>query len=101
MVAVSAVQQLVLLLALLPVVAAMTPQWRGLVNGSVIYIAFGVFGLFFVVCISKPNKPLFITSVVITTVCTWLLWACCYMSQMYPLLTEAPHAPAHEAATEH
>ena len=57
MVAVSAVQQLVLLLALLPVVAAMTPQWRGLVNGTVIYIAFGVFGLFFVVCISKPNKP--------------------------------------------
>ncbi len=33
----------------------------------------------------KPGR-LYITSVVLTTVCTWMLWACCYMSQMYPIL---------------
>ncbi|EKX40566.1 hypothetical protein GUITHDRAFT_113352 [Guillardia theta CCMP2712] len=64
----------------------MTPQWRGLVNGTVIYIALGIVALCFVVCISKPNKPLYTVSVILTTVCTWLLWACCYMSQMYPIL---------------
>eukprot|EP00283_Hemiselmis_rufescens_P010043 CAMPEP_0173434270 /NCGR_PEP_ID=MMETSP1357-20121228/12408_1 /TAXON_ID=77926 /ORGANISM="Hemiselmis rufescens, Strain PCC563" /LENGTH=90 /DNA_ID=CAMNT_0014399091 /DNA_START=93 /DNA_END=365 /DNA_ORIENTATION=- len=64
----------------------MTPQWRGLINGTVVYIALGVVAMFFVVCVSRPAKPLFITSVVLTTVCTWMLWACCYMSQMYPIL---------------
>lgn len=48
---------LLIFLALLPVVHAMTPQWRGLINGTVIYIALGVIGMFFVVCVSKPNKP--------------------------------------------
>lgn len=46
-----------LLMALLPVVDAMTPQWKGLINGTVIYIALGIIAMFFVVCISKPNKP--------------------------------------------
>jgi hypothetical protein len=46
-----------LLSTFLPVVAAMTPQWKGLINGTVIYLALGVIAMFFVVCISKPNKP--------------------------------------------
>ena len=57
MVSVPSPQQLGLILAFLPVAAAMQPQWRGLVNGTVIYLALGTFALFFVVCISKPNKP--------------------------------------------
>ena len=32
------------------------------------------------------ESRLYAVSVVLTTVCTWLLWACCYMSQMYPIL---------------
>jgi hypothetical protein len=50
-------QRLSLVLSFLPLVAAMTPQWRGLINGTVIYVALGVIAMFFVVCISKPNKP--------------------------------------------
>ncbi len=46
-----------LLSTFLPVVAAMPPQWKGLINGTVIYLALGVIAMFFVVCISKPNKP--------------------------------------------
>mmetsp|Transcript_26339 Transcript_26339/g.41207 ORF Transcript_26339/g.41207 Transcript_26339/m.41207 type:complete len:111 (+) Transcript_26339:1-333(+) len=84
------------LAAMVPAAAAMSPQWRGLVNGTAMYIALGIIAASFVVCVSKSNKPLYMTSVVLTTVCTWLLWACCYMSQMYPilypLLGEAPGA---------
>ncbi len=49
--------RLALVLALLPIVAALTPQWRGLINGTVIYIVFGCIALCFFVCISKSNRP--------------------------------------------
>ena len=37
-------------------------------------------------CVSVGMGRLYRVSVVLTTVCTWMLWACCYMSQMYPIL---------------
>jgi hypothetical protein len=49
--------RLALVLTLLPIVAALTPQWRGLINGTVIYIVFGCIALCFFVCISKSNRP--------------------------------------------
>ena len=38
------------------------------------------------VCVHAHVSRLYQVSVVLTTICTWLLWACCYMSQMYPIL---------------
>mmetsp|Transcript_30968 Transcript_30968/g.60504 ORF Transcript_30968/g.60504 Transcript_30968/m.60504 type:complete len:104 (-) Transcript_30968:171-482(-) len=90
-----------LLVSLVEGVAAMSPQWSGLINGTVVYIALGIVAMFFVVCISKPAKPLFITSVVLTTVCTWLLWACCYMSQMYPILYPVMGSAPGDGHAEH
>ena len=48
---------LVLLLAMLPLAAAMTPQWSGLVNGTLIYLVLGAAAMCFVVCVSKQAKP--------------------------------------------
>merc|ERR1712216_1014834 len=72
------------------------PAMACLINGTIIYIVLGVVAGFCQMFVSKNNKPLYMVSVVLTTVCTWLLWACCYMSQMYPILypmlSEAPAA---------
>ena len=35
----------------------MTPQWRGLVNGTIIYIVLGVIAFFLKMMVSKPNQP--------------------------------------------
>ncbi len=37
--------------------AIMTPQWRGLVNGTVVYILFGVIAMVCQMFISNVNKP--------------------------------------------
>jgi hypothetical protein len=36
----------------------MTPQWRGLINGTIIYIVLGVVAGFCQMFVSKNNKPL-------------------------------------------
>lgn len=46
-----------LVLTFLPIVSALTPQWRGLINGTVIYLGLGLVALCFFVCISKTNRP--------------------------------------------
>lgn len=48
---------LVLLLAFLPLAAAMTPQWTGLVNGTLIYFVLGAIAMCFVICVTKQAKP--------------------------------------------
>jgi hypothetical protein len=35
----------------------MTPQWRGLINGTMVYIVFGVIAMVCQMFISNVNKP--------------------------------------------
>ena len=35
----------------------MTPQWRGLINGTIVYIVFGVIAMVCQMFISNVNKP--------------------------------------------
>ena len=51
---------------------------------TLIWLGVGVGGPYFVP--AGPHKQLIQLSLALTAGCCWLLWLCCYMSQMNPLV---------------